>query len=39
MYWIVTNDGSLGPYDDYEAAYFAATINYGFSNWRIIVER
>lgn len=36
-YWVRTGDGNnLGPFDDYEAAYFAATINLGLEGWVIV---
>lgn len=36
MYWVSTISGEqTGPYEDYGAAYFAATINFGFTGWTI----
>ena len=37
MYWVSTLAGEvMGPYDDYAKAYASATINFGFSGWKII---
>ena len=36
MYWVTTDGGyRMGPFDDYESAFFAATINLGFEGWTI----
>ena len=37
MYAVMTSNGLLGPYDSYEFAYFAATINLGLEGWTIVV--
>lgn len=35
-YWVITaEEGALGPYDDWESAYLAATINLGMEGWTI----
>ena len=35
-YWVITSDeGALGPYEDYASAYLAATINFGLEGWTI----
>lgn len=35
--WIIKTDyGILGQYDNYEDAYFAATINLGYDGWEIL---
>lgn len=35
-YWVVTNsEEALGPYENYEDAYIAATINFGIEGWVI----
>ena len=36
MWMVITEQGALGQYDDYEEAYFAATINLGYEGWKII---
>ena len=37
MMWAVfTSAGTLGLYDSYEEAYFAATINLGSEGWSIV---
>lgn len=37
MMWYVTTFGGyrIGPYDCYEDAYFAATLNFGMDGWTI----
>lgn len=35
-YWVITaSEEALGPYEDYESAHLAATINFGFEGWTI----
>ena len=35
-YWVITStEVALGPYEDYESAYIAATINFGMNGWTI----
>jgi len=35
-FWIITSsEEAFGPYDSYEAAYLAATINFGMEGWTI----
>ena len=37
MTWYVTTTGGyrIGPFDDFESAYFAATINFVMEGWTI----
>lgn len=37
MTWYVTTTGGyrIGPYEDFESAYEAATINFGMEGWTI----
>ena len=37
MSWYVTTSGGyrIGPYEDFESAYEAATINFGMEGWTI----
>jgi hypothetical protein len=35
-YWVITSsEEALGPYESYEDAYLAATINFGMTGWTI----
>lgn len=35
-YWVITEtERALGPFEDWETAYIAATTNIGFEGWTI----
>ena len=35
-YWVITStERALGPFEDWETAYIAATTNLGFEGWTI----
>ena len=35
-YWVITSsEEALGPYEDWESAYIAGTINFGHEGWTI----